>query len=194
MNCAEAHGEQVQFKSWRNANSCFRYFTLQKREVSTKIILNGANGRMGRIVEEAIQAGGAHSVVARVDWSFAAGDGYSELNQYEGLADMVIDFSNHAATQAVAELAKATELCQTAYQSIRDQMEEITTSVFYTTYAEHSVAQGKTESFISAAAKKMIIGAIGGIVIACGLWFLSALAPEFRSKKEESEEKEAAER
>ncbi len=98
------------------------------------------------------------------------------------------------ATQAVAELAKATELCQTAYQSIRDQMEEITTSVFYTTYAEHSVAQGKTESFISAAAKKMIIGAIGGIVIACGLWFLSALAPEFRSKKEESEEKEAAER
>lgn len=68
-----------------------------------KIILNGANGRMGRIVEEAIQAGGAHSVVARVDWSFAAGDGYSELNQYEGLADMVIDFSNHAATQAVTE-------------------------------------------------------------------------------------------
>ena len=98
------------------------------------------------------------------------------------------------ATQAITELVNAVELSQAAYQSIRDQMEEITTSVFYTTYAEHSVAQGKTESFISAAAKKMAIGAIGGIVIACGLWFLSALAPEFRSKKEESEEKEAAER
>lgn len=98
------------------------------------------------------------------------------------------------ATAAVEELARATELCHTAYENIRDQMEEITTSVFYTTYAEHSVAQGKTESFISAASKKMLIGAIAGIVIACGLWFLSALAPEFRSKKEESEEKEAAER
>ena len=67
------------------------------------IIINGANGRMGKILEETIAQGGAHAVAARVDWSYAAGDGYSELKQYEGPADMVIDFSNHAATQAVTE-------------------------------------------------------------------------------------------
>ena len=67
------------------------------------IILNGSNGRMGRIVSEAVEQGGAHAVVAKVDWSYAAGDGYSELKQYEGPADVVIDFSSHAATQAVTE-------------------------------------------------------------------------------------------
>ena len=68
-----------------------------------QIIINGANGRMGRIVEAAIEQGGVHGVAARVDWSFAAGDGLSELKQYQGPADLVIDFSNHAATSAVAE-------------------------------------------------------------------------------------------
>ena len=67
------------------------------------IILNGANGRMGRIVDEAVAQGGEHAVAARVDWSYAAGDGFSELAQYEGPADVVIDFSNHAATAQVTE-------------------------------------------------------------------------------------------
>ena len=67
------------------------------------IILNGANGRMGRIVDEAVAQGGEHAVAARVDWSYAAGDGFSELAQYEGPADVVIDFSNHAATAPVTE-------------------------------------------------------------------------------------------
>ena len=67
------------------------------------IIINGANGRMGRILCQCIQEGGVHAVAARVDWSYAAGDGYSELKQYDGPADAVIDFSNHAATGAVME-------------------------------------------------------------------------------------------
>ena len=70
------------------------------------IILNGANGRMGRIVAETIEAGGAHSIAARVDWSYAAGDGYSALSQYDGPADAVIDFSNHAATAQVLEYCR----------------------------------------------------------------------------------------
>ena len=74
------------------------------------IILNGANGRMGRIVAETIEAGGAHSIAARVDWSYAAGDGYSTLSQYEGPADAVIDFSNHAATAQVTEYCVARKL------------------------------------------------------------------------------------
>ena len=67
------------------------------------IIINGASGRMGRMLTEVIEQGGVHGVAAKVDWSYAAGDGLSELKQYEGPADMVIDFSNHTATAAVTE-------------------------------------------------------------------------------------------
>ena len=67
------------------------------------IIINGANGRMGQMVAEAIEQGGEHAIAARVDWSYAAGDGFSELKQYEGPADLVIDFSNHVATATVCE-------------------------------------------------------------------------------------------
>ena len=71
------------------------------------IILNGSNGRMGRIVDEAVARGGAHAVAARVDWSYAAGDGLSALKEYDGPADVVIDFSNHAATGQVTEYCVA---------------------------------------------------------------------------------------
>jgi len=66
------------------------------------IIINGANGRMGRIVDEAAGARG-HSVVARVDFGYAEGEGLRTLAEYQGPADVVIDFSNHAATAAVTD-------------------------------------------------------------------------------------------
>lgn len=96
--------------------------------------------------------------------------------------------------QASEELANAIQVCHTAYSQIKRQMEEIMSSTFYTTYADHSVSQGKSESFISGSAKKVVIGAVLGAVIACGLWFISALIPELRTKKkEDAEGKEAAE-
>ena len=67
-----------------------------------KIVLNGAKGRMGRIVDEAAAANG-HSVVARVDFGYQAGEGLRTLDEYQGPADVVIDFSNHAATAQVTE-------------------------------------------------------------------------------------------
>ena len=66
------------------------------------IILNGAKGRMGRIVDAAAAAGG-HSVVARVDFGYAGGEGLRTLDEYQGPADVVIDFSNHTATAQVTE-------------------------------------------------------------------------------------------
>ena len=96
--------------------------------------------------------------------------------------------------QASEELANAVNVCHQIYVQIYDHLREIESSAFYTTYAECSVAQGKTESFIRGAAKKVAIGAIGGLVIACGLWFLSALMIELRGKKEKEEsEKEVTE-
>ena len=66
------------------------------------IILNGATGRMGRSVDAAAAAGG-HSVVARVDFGYAGGEGLRTLDEYQGPADVVIDFSNHAATAQVVD-------------------------------------------------------------------------------------------
>ena len=86
--------------------------------------------------------------------------------------------------QANNELANAIEVCEKVYGEIRQQMEEIFDSAFYTNYADHTASEGKTESFITGSMKKVLIGAFAGIVIACGLWFISALAPEFRSRKE----------
>ena len=96
--------------------------------------------------------------------------------------------------KASDELAAAMEVCRKIYTRIREHFEEIYASSFFTTYAEHSVAQGKNAGFLAAVSKKMIIGGAAGLVIACGLWFLSGLAPEFRMKKEEDTQgKESAE-
>ena len=66
------------------------------------IIINGAKGRMGRIVDECATANG-HTVVARVDFGYGAGEGLRTLAEYQGPADVVIDFSNHTATAQVTE-------------------------------------------------------------------------------------------
>ena len=97
-------------------------------------------------------------------------------------------------TEAVeAELNRSIAMAQELYQGVRAHMEELFTSQMYTTFEDHSAAQGKTESFLAASAKKMIIGGVVGLIIACGLWFLAALVPEFtKGRKEEENEKEAA--
>ena len=66
------------------------------------IIINGAKGRMGRIVDAAAAQAG-YSVVARVDFGYGEGEGLRTLEAYQGPADVVIDFSNHAATAQVTE-------------------------------------------------------------------------------------------
>ena len=86
--------------------------------------------------------------------------------------------------QASEELESAVRICQNAYQQINLQMQEIMTSPFYTTYADHSVAQGEDESVFAKAGKKMVIGGVLGALVALALWVISALAPEFRRKPE----------
>lgn len=67
------------------------------------IIINGARGRMGRILDNAIARSEAHSVAARVDFGYAPGEGFRELEAYDGPADVVIDFSSHLATGQVSD-------------------------------------------------------------------------------------------
>lgn len=91
------------------------------------------------------------------------------------------------------EITRSVTTAQSLYDQVRDHMEELFESPLYTTFEEHSMPQGKQENFLTASAKKMVIGAVVGLVIACGLWFLAGLAPEFsRNRKEQNTGKEAA--
>ena len=64
-----------------------------------KIIINGAGGKMGHILAD---MAGQENISALVDVAFQTGNGkYHALDDFAGEADCVIDFSNHAATQAV---------------------------------------------------------------------------------------------
>ena len=110
------------------------------------------------------------------------------------LSNLGVNAEEQNIDQANAELTNAIEVCKGNYNQIYAQMEEIIDSPFYKNYASHTTSEGKTESFITGSMKKVLVCAIAGIVIACGLWFISAIAPEFRSKKEkEFPVKEAAE-
>lgn len=91
------------------------------------------------------------------------------------------------------ELAHSLSGAQSLYDQIREHMEELFESPLYTTYSRHSMPQGKQPNFLAASAKKIIIGAVAGVIIACGLWFLAGLAAEFsKSSKEQETGKEAA--
>lgn len=95
--------------------------------------------------------------------------------------------------KAAAELTEALRVCRKVYTQIRDQLEEIHNGAFFTAYAEHSVSQGKTANLLTASLKKMVIGGVVGLIIACGFWFLSALAPEFQRKRDEDGQGKGAE-
>ena len=93
------------------------------------------------------------------------------------------------------ELTRSVSTAQSLYDQIRDHMEELFESPLYTTYEEHSMPQGKLQNFLAASAKKMLIGAAVGMIIACVLWFLAGLSPEFsKNRKAPKTGKEAADK
>ncbi len=96
--------------------------------------------------------------------------------------------------EAGNELQTAIDASLAVYNSIRAHMEELMEQPLYTTYAAHSAALGKSDNFLKASMKNMIIGLVAGAVIGCGLWFLSGLAPEFSHKREDEKEKKAQDR
>lgn len=70
------------------------------------IILTGANGRMGRILTDLITQSGEHTLAARISPSYytdSQAGTYPTLRQYDGAADVVIDFSSHAATRELLD-------------------------------------------------------------------------------------------
>ena len=120
----------------------------------------------------------------------------ADLN--DKIANLTADSGNAATPEsgletAEEDLKQTIASCRAVYEGVKAHMEEMIASPFYTTYAEHTEPQDSLPNFISANLKKMIIGAVAGAVIACGLWFLAALAPEFKKgRKDEDDGKEAA--
>ena len=89
------------------------------------------------------------------------------------------------------ELESVINASLAVYNAISEHMEELLEQPIYTTYAVHSTALGKTDNFLSASMKRIIIGLVLGAIIGCGLWFVSAVAPEFSQKRKEEEETSA---
>ena len=71
-----------------------------------KIILHGSTGAMGKAVAE-IVSGGKHEIAAFVspEYPESIGRQYKTLAEFTGPADCIIDFSNHAAAEALTSYA-----------------------------------------------------------------------------------------
>lgn len=64
-----------------------------------KIIINGAGGKMGHILAD---MAGLENVAALIDVAFDTGDRkYHALDDFDGEADCVVDFSHHSSANAV---------------------------------------------------------------------------------------------
>lgn len=73
-----------------------------------KIIVNGAGGAMGKVLCDIIENSEKHEAVAFCSLEFTTDKEnriYQSINEYEGEADCIIDFSHHSATKDVTGYA-----------------------------------------------------------------------------------------
>lgn len=69
------------------------------------VLINGACGRMGKEVEKIVEASETMSVAAKVDKMAAESGCYTDINDFTGKADIIIDFSNHLGTKDLLDYA-----------------------------------------------------------------------------------------
>ncbi len=70
-----------------------------------KVLINGACGRMGKEVEKIVDASETMTVAAKVDKMAAESGCYTDINDFSGKADIIIDFSNHLGTKDLLDYA-----------------------------------------------------------------------------------------
>jgi 4-hydroxy-tetrahydrodipicolinate reductase len=75
-----------------------------------KVILNGANGRMGQVFRRIFKQKRPDDTLIPVDAMGEAGEVYLSLADYDGPADCVVDFSHHSLTSALTAYAAAGHL------------------------------------------------------------------------------------
>ena len=79
----------------------------------TKIILNGCNGKMGRVIDRLVSEDADCEIVAGVDINDAVENPYPVYktpSEYTGAADVMIDFSHPSALDAILEYCKTRRL------------------------------------------------------------------------------------
>ena len=72
-----------------------------------KIIVHGACGRMGRVVQRVFREKLPDADLIPVDPMGRDGEAYPALADYDGPADCIVDFSHHSASKALAASAAA---------------------------------------------------------------------------------------
>ena len=121
----------------------------------------------------------------------------SNRESISDLEDKISQMTENADSGMLAlakeEMAGALAVSRQAYGILCDHMNEIMNTAFYTDYILYSASEGKAKSFLAAASRRMIIGAVLGAVIGCGIWFLAGLLPEFRYRGDSADGKEALE-
>ncbi len=79
-----------------------------------KVIINGSNGRMGRVLISMMREDPAnYEIAAAVDMNNEASGEYpifESINDFTGYADCIIDFSHHSAAPALCEYAAERKL------------------------------------------------------------------------------------
>ena len=75
-----------------------------------KVILNGACGRMGRVVQRVFREKLPDADLIPVDPMAMDGEAYTALADYDGPADCIVDFSHHSLTPALTASAAARKL------------------------------------------------------------------------------------
>ncbi len=118
-----------------------------------------------------------------------------KISDLQGKIANLLKASEVIKTEEISEeLEKAVTVSKNLYHELSDHVSEILGSAFYRTYAEASVARGKSENFITGSLKNMIMFGAVGAVLGLLVWFFSALAPEFRRRDEKKQKKQNGEK
>ena len=73
-----------------------------------RIIVNGAGGRMGQVLCSLIENTEGKEIAARVSAEFETDSEnliFKNINEFDGEADIIIDFSHHSATNDICNYA-----------------------------------------------------------------------------------------
>ncbi|MCR5742924.1 MAG: hypothetical protein K6F92_04235 [Lachnospiraceae bacterium] len=87
-----------------------------------------------------------------------------------------------------SELESVFETSTNVYNAIYSHLEEAYKSAFHTKLFNNTNIESKTQSFISANVKGVVIGAVGGLMIALVIWFVKVLFMEIARIKEDDME------
>ena len=108
----------------------------------------------------------------------------TEIAGYEASIASIAQETNPGSVESViSERDTLIEVLRRIYTGISEHMEE--TAEYYSErqIIDYSYPEVSIERLLSYAGKKMLVGAFAGMFIACFIWFIAGLIPEFRHER-----------